>query len=408
MTNSTQPPPDLSCTQDLFKYTYNEQQRFRERERRFDVTELQRLAAEAVARKVEDILSISKLGEGAGNRAFVIRFRNDFKLVARIPYPVTEPRQQLVANTDTEAVLNAGAEKEIKYLARYGRPLFPFNRMQREIFNLEKQQPSVHVDSLRKYLQISSSLIPEGSRELIRPILRHPDLRPSNIFVSDDYEITSLIDWQSTTALPLFLHTGIPDNLDNSVDPVSRSLETPRMPDGLSASDEDSRLEQLELFHKRHLHYLYITETSKRNRIHYEALTLPFSVGRRKLYDLSSAPWQGDNIPLRSSLMFMRQQWLQIAARPDVPCPIAFAEEEEQACFRLDELEREVAEQLRGSMEMLGLGPEGWVSSDNYEAAKEAIGRMKEMCLEQAETECEKTAIKDHWVYDDMDEDEYL
>jgi len=33
---------------------------------------------------------------------------------------------------------------------------------------------------------------------------------------------------------------------------------------------------------------------------------------------------------------------------------------------------------------------------------------MKEMCLEQAETESERVAIRDHWVYDDLDEDEYL
>lgn len=77
---------------------YNENQRFKERERRFNVAGLQRLAAEAVARKVGDILSIGKLGEGAANRAFVIEFRDGFKLVARIPYPVTEPRQQVVAS----------------------------------------------------------------------------------------------------------------------------------------------------------------------------------------------------------------------------------------------------------------------------------------------------------------------
>jgi hypothetical protein len=77
---------------------YNEVQRFQERERTFHVAQLQRLAAEAVARKVEDILSFTKLGEGASNRAFVIEFRDGFKLVARIPYSSTEPRHQLVAS----------------------------------------------------------------------------------------------------------------------------------------------------------------------------------------------------------------------------------------------------------------------------------------------------------------------
>lgn len=245
------------------------------------------------------------------------------------------------------------------------------------------------------------------AEELLRPVIRHPDLRPSNIFVSEDYKITSLIDWQNAVALPLFLYSGVPD-LDNSLDTASDCLETPRLPNDLSALDEDGRLEQLGVFEKQRLHHLYMTETSKNNPTHYEALTLPFSIGRRKIYNLSCAPWQGDNVPLRSSLIFIKQQWPQILGRSDVPCPIAFTEEEEQECLRLDELEREAAEQLEGSMKMLGLGPEGWVSNDNYEAANGAIAQMKEMCQEQAETESERIAIRDHWVYDDLDEDGYL
>ena len=53
---------------------------------------------------------------------------------------------------DVEAVLNAGAKKEALYLERFGRPLFPMDRMRRETFNMEKQQPSAHHDSLQKYL----------------------------------------------------------------------------------------------------------------------------------------------------------------------------------------------------------------------------------------------------------------
>lgn len=308
----------------------------------------------------------------------------------------------------TEAVLNAGAEKEMQYLTRYGRPLYPFNRMQRETFNLEKQAPSVHLDSLKKYLKISSDLIPDRCEELTQPVIRHPDLRPSNIFVSDEYEITSLIDWQAAVVLPVFLHSGIPDDLDNSLDPLSSSMETPRLPDNLSTLDEASRCEQLEAFARRRLHHLYLMETARDNALHYEALTYPFAVGRRKVWSLASEPWQGDNVPLRSSLMFIRQHWHEIAPENHKECPIEFDAAEEQEYLRLDELEREAVEQLRGSMEMLGLGPEGWVSCENYEGAKATIARMKEMCLEQAETEQERTTIEDHWVYDDMNEEEYL
>lgn len=62
------------------------------------MSELQRLAAMAVSRNFEDILSINKIGEGAANRAFVIKFRDGFKLVARIPYLVTQPGKLVVAS----------------------------------------------------------------------------------------------------------------------------------------------------------------------------------------------------------------------------------------------------------------------------------------------------------------------
>ena len=77
---------------------YNEKKRLHERERVFDVPALQRLAAIAVDRSFEDVLSINKIGEGAANRAFVINFRDGFKLVARIPYPVTQPVGLVVAS----------------------------------------------------------------------------------------------------------------------------------------------------------------------------------------------------------------------------------------------------------------------------------------------------------------------
>ena len=136
-------------------------------------------------------------------------------------------------------MLSAGAKKETLYLERFGRPLFPMYRMRRETFNLEKQLPSVHLDSLQKDSQISKHLVPRGDSNLSRPTIRHPDLRPSNIFVSDDFEITSLIDWRHSAILPLFLQSGIPNDLDNSRDSVLRALETPALPREVAELNED-------------------------------------------------------------------------------------------------------------------------------------------------------------------------
>ena len=60
--------------------------------------EQKRLAAEAVSRKFEDVVYFDKIGKGAANRAFVVQMRDGFRLVARIPYLATAPRQLAVAS----------------------------------------------------------------------------------------------------------------------------------------------------------------------------------------------------------------------------------------------------------------------------------------------------------------------
>ena len=71
----------------------------------FDVSALQRLAAASVSRDCNDILSMKRLGEGASNRAFLIEFRDGFKLVARVPYPVTQPSGLVVASEAATMVI---------------------------------------------------------------------------------------------------------------------------------------------------------------------------------------------------------------------------------------------------------------------------------------------------------------
>ena len=45
-----------------------------------------------------DVVSLSKLAEGGFNRTFLITLRDDFQMVARIPYPATVPKYYAVAS----------------------------------------------------------------------------------------------------------------------------------------------------------------------------------------------------------------------------------------------------------------------------------------------------------------------
>jgi Ser/Thr protein kinase RdoA (MazF antagonist) len=59
---------------------------------------------------------------------------------------------------------------------------------------LPKVSPAEHVASVEKYLQIAPHLVPSSEDYLLRPTLRHPDFQPRNIFVTDDFTITGVID----------------------------------------------------------------------------------------------------------------------------------------------------------------------------------------------------------------------
>jgi hypothetical protein len=78
--------------------SWNEELRRAERRRPFNLQELRNLAAAAVRRSPTDVVKLEKLAEGGFNRTFLLSMRDGFQMVARIPYPMTEPKRLLVAS----------------------------------------------------------------------------------------------------------------------------------------------------------------------------------------------------------------------------------------------------------------------------------------------------------------------
>jgi hypothetical protein len=318
-------------------------------------------------------------------------------------------------DTDPTAAITAGAKKEIAYLTEFGRPLHPFQRLRREIYDYQKQSPSEHLDSLNKYLRIAPYLIPDDDDTLTRPTLRHPDLQPNNIFVSDELEITGLIDWQHCVVLPLFLQCGIPNSLQNYGDSVSESLERPDIPHDFDELTEREQFEQVVLLRRRQLHFFYVAMTARSNPTHYDALAHDFSLSRRKLFDHASEPWEGDNVTLKADLIHLTKNWSGMAASKSStsgnlspPCPISFTEDEERECLRLHAAQIEADEQLQACRDVVGIGPEGWVPLELYDETKQRETKLKADALDAAESEEERTRLCEHWIFGDFDEEEYL
>lgn len=147
---------------------------------------------------------------------------------------------------------------------------------------------------------------------LHRPTIRHLDLQPNGIFVSDELEIKGLIEWQHSAVLPLLLQCDIPKSLQNYGDQVSESLQTPTLPSDFDALGEIEQLEQVELFRKSQLHYLYVKLTAELHPEHYDALTCDFSALRQRLFHHASDPWEGDNITLKADLIALAKNWTAI------------------------------------------------------------------------------------------------
>lgn len=311
-------------------------------------------------------------------------------------------------------MLEAGALKELAYLKKFGRPLLPFQRMRREIFNYEEQSHIEHIGNLEKYLLIAHHLIPKDVENLNYPTIRHPDLQPNNVFVSDDLEITGLIDWQHCAVLPLFLLCGIPDSFQNYGDSVSESLQVPRLPDDFSHLEGRKQAEQAELFRKRQIHYEYVAATARLNSRHYDALTHDLSALRRKLYHHASDPWEGDNVTLKADLIQLTRNWskivsLESSSSDDASptCPISFTEEEASECLRQFIAQNEADEQFQICKDVIGVGPEGWVPREYYEEAKKRERQLKADALDAAESDEERATVSEHWIFDDFDEEPY-
>jgi hypothetical protein len=227
--------------------------------------------------------------------------------------------------------------------------------------------------------------------------------------VTPDLEISSVIDWQHASILPLFLHCGIPDSLQNYGDPVSDCLQVPALRDNFDDLGEEEQCHEAELFRKRQIHYLYFAKTAALNKCHYEALTHPLSIPRRCLFQHARDPWEGDNITLKADLVRISREWTrQDPSKETGPCPISYSEEESTEYVRLDQAQEEADKQLQICEDFVGVGSEGWVPVEHYDEAKQREMKLKADALEAAESEEKRTRLEENWIFDDFEEANYM
>ncbi|KAI6001341.1 protein kinase subdomain-containing protein PKL/CAK/Fmp29 [Pisolithus albus] len=314
---------------------------------------------------------------------------------------------------NAEAALVRGAEKELAYLRRFGRPLLPFQRGRREAYQYQEQQPLDHIENLDRYLRIAPSLV---ARDRTRDhfCIRHPDLQPSNIIVSrspdsNSYAIVGLVDWQHASILPLSLHAAIPQWLQNYDDADWQPIIPPSLPEKLDDLDEMQQRQQMELYRRRFLHYYYVEHTAKYNILHYAALADTLSLLRRRLFHHSRALWEGETLELKVALIQATKKWETLTGG-SVPCAIAFDDPDDvRKTMELDAAQRKADWILEVLRDKIGVGPDDdWVPAEYYEETIARSKKIKELGLAGIEDEEERARVAAHWPFDDMDEEEYM
>ncbi|EKM79538.1 hypothetical protein AGABI1DRAFT_74635 [Agaricus bisporus var. burnettii JB137-S8] len=305
----------------------------------------------------------------------------------------------------------AAARKEVAYLKKFGRPLLPFRRERRESFGYKEQSPSDHTKNLERYLLIASSLVPKNSA-FHRFCIRHPDLQPSNIIVSrssdsNQLKIEGLLDWQHASILPMFLLAGIPGRLQNYDDPVSQALIPPSLPTNMDELDQSEQNHAMGLYHYRLIHFHYVKNTERYNKLHHDVLSDPVSMFIYRLFDQAGTPWEGETHALKTTLIEATETWKRLTG-DGVPCPIAFEPEDLRQTKELSAKLRVADENFEGCGGMIGFGTETWVSNEDYRKAKALAKLLKLTVLKEIPEEEIRAKVEANWFLDDMDEEDYM
>ncbi|KDR68632.1 hypothetical protein GALMADRAFT_78401 [Galerina marginata CBS 339.88] len=312
-----------------------------------------------------------------------------------------------------EAALVAPAHKELAYLEQFGQPLLPFRRERREAYEYKEQPPSAHIENLQRYLLIAPSLVPKNPA-LGHFCIHHPNLQPNNIVVqkSPDSESgwqLSLLDWQYASVLPLFLHAGLPEWLQIDDDPVSKkSMRRPSRPKIIDELDEPERSEEDADYRRLLMYYLYVTNTKEHNKPHYEAITDPMCMFRRSLFGYAGNPWDGETLELKVALILATKNWKALTGAGGRKCPVKFDSEDILQTMQLEMEQEEAGEAFEERQGVLGIGPGGWVPSEDHHVAVTICRLNKKHALAKDWLELEWEAIEEHWPWDDMDEEKYM
>ncbi|GKZ66423.1 phosphotransferase enzyme [Aspergillus niger] len=264
--------------------------------------------------------------------------------------------------------IRALANQEISWIKEYAIPRSPDDPL---FTSYSQSHPAEHNSLLQKYLTVTPHLIPRD-KDILGSFLWHTDLRTPNIFVDNSGHITSITDWQSTWAGPLFLEGRHPHFLDYTGDLLLKP------PKDFKQLDNDTQKDLREKISRSILLYLYEKYTAKKNPLLDKLLRYPNGKILTHPIHFVGNTWDGDILPLRELLIRIQNNWTTLHhTDPTTKCLITFTPNEIHKHHKDSEGWNEVQDfwdALSGI-----LSRDGWTSYETYDQAVSIYSQIQDL-----------------------------
>lgn len=183
-----------------------------------------------------------------------------------------------------------------------------------------------------------------------------------------------------------------------------------KLPENFDSLSEEEQASVREILRKRLVHFYYAAVTMKEIPDHFDALRNENSMFRAKLFSFAGAPWEGDSLSLKYTITQACKNWPlnldNMSTGESAPCPVKYSEEETQQCAEDFDLEQEKMEELSEMKEFMNIDSLGWVEDDEQlEKSRAIMQTIKDGLLQHSTTDLERTAVTDHFPFDDHDEE---
>ncbi|KAJ9325398.1 hypothetical protein DTO027B5_4959 [Paecilomyces variotii] len=297
-------------------------------------------------------------------------------------------------------------QRELEWTRKFGKPQqndFPHNN-----FLKGDISPTGYIDLLEQYISLSPYILPrDHENSLNKPTLRHPDLNPTNVFISDSCEVSCIVDWQHSSILPLLLTAGNPPLFENPDSEPPKGLEKPCLPEDYASLSPEEKSHANELHRRRMLFYLYMVFNGRDNKAHLDALRYPLLLLRQHAVDSAGRQWSGNIITLKGALLRLATHWGQLVDgnQEQIQCPVHFDPKEAEEFFLIEDnwfTATILLEHWRSILD--DLDQEGWIRHESYEDVVEKNHQLKKEWLAAADDEDDFISVDRFWPFQDHEE----